>query len=396
MSKKEIKRYLFMGAVVIGVMLVIKNFSYIGGFISLLWSSVCSLVIGCAVAYVLNIPMSFLERHYFPKKNNKFVKYSRRPVCLIILILLVFAVIFLVMKLVIPEVIASCKVLYSTLPETFEKVRNWAIKTFENIPDIQQKIYELDIDWQSIASNIVKFLSSGATGFISSLAGFIGSFTMSITKIVVAVIFAMYILIGKDGIKLGFSRLKKAYMSEKSAEKVQHILNVINQTFKSFFVGQFTEAIILGILCAIGMLILGLPYAVMTGTVVGVTALVPIVGAFIGAAVGAFMILTINPMQAVIFIIFLIILQQIEENFIYPRVVGSSVGLPGIWVLAAVTVGGSMFGIMGMLLGVPAFAAVYKLVYENLEKREREKDTPNPPAPDENNSEQNNNNNNNK
>lgn len=370
MDKKEVKKYLFIGLIAVAVMILVKNLSYIGGFISLIFTAIYPLILGCAIAFVFNIFLSFCERYYFPKHKNDFFAQSRRPVCLVFSICIVLAVIFFIMKLVIPEMIASGKVLYQEMPAIVENLKQWAIKNSENLPDIQKKIYDLDIDWSAVTGKIVKFLTSGATGIISSVAGMIGSFTISITKIVIAIIFAVYILIFKDGIKSGLVRIKKAYLNKKTADCIQHIFDVTNGTFKSFFVGQFTEAIVLGVLCTIGMLILRLPYAVMTGTVVGVTAIIPIVGAYIGAVVGAFMILTVNPMQAIIFIIFLIILQQIEGNFIYPRVVGSSIGLPSIWVLASVTVGGSMFGIIGMLLGVPAVATLYKLIVENLEKRE--------------------------
>lgn len=373
MDKKELKKYLIIGAVAVAVMVIVKNLSYIGSFISLIFTAFSPLVIGCAIAFVFNIIMSFFERHYFPKSRKKIAEKTKRPVCLLFSVCIVAFGIFLIAKIVVPEVAESCKVLYNTIPDIAERLKEWAIKNFENIPDIQKKISELDINWATVTENIASFLTSGATGLISSLVGIIGSFTLSITKICVGIAFAIYLLIYKDGIKKGVSRLKNAYLEKKTADKLQHIFDVTNKTFKSFFVGQFTEAIILGFLCSIGMLILRLPYAVMTGTVVGVTALVPIVGAFIGAIVGAFMILTVNPMQAVIFIIFLIILQQIEEKFIYPKVVGSSIGLPGIWVLASITVGGAMSGILGMLLGVPTVAVIYKLVCENLEKRESEK-----------------------
>jgi len=388
MDKKEIKKYLTIGAVALGVMLIIKNISYIGGFISLVCTSVYPLILGCAIAFIFNILLSFCERHYFPNQNAKFIQYSRRPVCLVLSVCIVLLVIFIITKLVIPEISESCRMLYNTIPGIVNRIKDWAIANSENIPDIQKKISELNIDWASLVKNITSFLTNGATGIISSVAGIIGSFTLSITKIVVAVVFAMYILICKDKLKSGASRMKNAYLKPDTAEKVQHIFDVTNKTFRNFFVGQFTEAVILGVLCAVGMLILRIPYAVMTGTVVGVTALVPIVGAFIGASVGAFMILTVNPMQSVIFIIFLIILQQIEENFIYPRVVGSSVGLPGIWVLAAVSVGGSLSGVMGMLLGVPTAAVIYKLMRENLREHEIKKGigvpVPNPPEQDKN------------
>lgn len=385
MDKKELKKYLIIGAVAVAVMVIVKNLSYIGSFISLIFTAFSPLVIGCAIAFVFNIIMSFFERHYFPKSRKKIAEKTKRPVCLLFSVCIVAFGIFLIAKIVVPEVAESCKVLYNTIPDIAERLKEWAIKNFENIPDIQKKISELDINWATVTENIASFLTSGATGLISSLVGIIGSFTLSITKICVGIAFAIYLLIYKDGIKKGVSRLKNAYLKKKTADKLQHIFDVTNKTFKSFFVGQFTEAIILGFLCSIGMLILRLPYAVMTGTVVGVTALVPIVGAFIGAIVGAFMILTVNPMQAVIFIIFLIILQQIEEKFIYPKVVGSSIGLPGIWVLASITVGGAMSGILGMLLGVPTVAVIYKLVCENLEKRESEKEKQtSAPKPDNN------------
>lgn len=385
MDKKELKKYLIIGAVAVAVMVIVKNLSYIGSFMSLIFTAFSPLVIGCAIAFVFNIIMSFFERHYFPKSRKKIAEKTKRPVCLLFSVCIVALGIFLIAKIVVPEVAESCKVLYNTIPDIAERLKEWAIKNFENIPDIQKKISELDINWATVTENIASFLTSGATGLISSLVGIIGSFTLSITKICVGIAFAIYLLIYKDGIKKGVSRLKNAYLEKKTADKLQHIFDVTNKTFKSFFVGQFTEAIILGFLCSIGMLILRLPYAVMTGTVVGVTALVPIVGAFIGAIVGAFMILTVNPMQAVIFIIFLIILQQIEEKFIYPKVVGSSIGLPGIWVLASITVGGAMSGILGMLLGVPTVAVIYKLVCENLEKRESEKEKQtSAPKPDKN------------
>ena len=161
----------------------------------------------------------------------------------------------------------------------------------------------------------------------------------------------------------------KAYMKPKSREKILYVAGTVHETFSAFIVGQCMEAVIIGSLCAIGMMMLKMPYAVMTGTVVGVTALIPVVGAYIGAVVGAFMVFTVNPVQAVVFIVFLLLLQQLEGNLIYPKVVGSSIGLPGMWVLAAVTIGGGVFGIGGMLFGVPLTASIYKLVEADVEKR---------------------------
>ncbi len=190
----------------------------------------------------------------------------------------------------------------------------------------------------------------------------------------IALIFALYILISKEKLLIQIKKICKAYLSDKVRNRIEDICYIANSTFSSFIIGQITEAVILGGLCAIGMMILKLPYAGMTGAFIGVTALIPIVGAYLGAGVGAFMILTKDPMQVIIFLIFIVILQQVEGNLIYPKVVGSSIGLPGLWVLAAVTIGGGIGGIMGMLWSVPIAATAYKLVRKDVNQRvERKK-----------------------
>ena len=185
----------------------------------------------------------------------------------------------------------------------------------------------------------------------------------------VAFIFSIYILYWKEKLGNQFTRLFKRYIPDKITNKIFYVLGVLNKSFKSFIIGQCTEAVILGVLCMLGMLILRLPYAVMTGCLIGFTALIPIAGAYIGAGVGALMIFTVSPVQSVIFLIYLVILQQIEGNLIYPKVVGSSIGLPGIWVLAAVTVGGGVMGIMGMLVAVPVASAIYQIVREDVNRK---------------------------
>ena len=185
----------------------------------------------------------------------------------------------------------------------------------------------------------------------------------------VAFIFSIYILYWKEKLGNQFTRLFKRYIPDKITNKIFYVLCVLNKSFKSFIIGQCTEAVILGVLCMLGMLILRLPYAVMTGCLIGFTALIPIAGAYIGAGVGALMIFTVSPVQSVIFLIYLVILQQIEGNLIYPKVVGSSIGLPGIWVLAAVTVGGGVMGIMGMLVAVPVASAIYQIVREDVNRK---------------------------
>lgn len=371
MEKKELKKYLVLGVIVIGVCLAVKYSAQIGGFISIAFSACYPLILGCAIAYVFNIFLSFCERNYFPKQKDGVAAATRRPVCLVIALAVTALLITLLLNIVIPELITAFKLIYSEIPGVVGTIKDFAVEKLKDYPDIQEKILSSDIDWQNVAKEAFGVITVGAGGLLTSIAGAIGSITTSVTQTVIAIIFAIYLLLRKDRLHDDMRRAKNAYLSEKVNLKVTKIYHTADKTFRSFFVGQFIEAIILGSLCMLGMTILGFPYAAMTGTVIGVTALIPIVGAYFGAAIGAFMICTVDPMKALWFLLFLLILQQVEGNLIYPKVVGSSVGLPGIWVLAGVTIGGGLFGIVGMLLGVPTLATVYKLYHEELVNREK-------------------------
>ena len=379
MEKKELKKYLIIAVIIIGICLIVKNFSAIALAIKVLLSALSPLFVGCAIAYVFNIFLSYCEKYYFPKQTTGFAAYSRRPVCMVISFAVVTSIIALILKIVIPELVTAVKLITSEIPQVALMVKNWILRMSKEFPDIYDQLIDTfninlnelsNFDWNDFTSKILNRVGSGVEVIFTGIASVIGAFTMSVTNFVIALIFAIYLLARKDKIMADIRRTKNAFLNETTNKLVSRVFRTANDTFKNFFVGQFVEAIILGSLCMIGMTILGFPYAAMTGAVIGVTALIPIVGAYIGAAVGAFMICTESPIKALWFIVFLIILQQIEGNLIYPKVVGSSVGLPGIWVLAAVTVGGGLFGIAGMLLGVPTLATVYKLYHESLEKRE--------------------------
>ena len=216
---------------------------------------------------------------------------------------------------------------------------------------------------------VFDLVMTGAGGFFTSVVSVIAGLFGTVTQFLIGTIFAIYLLSSKERLAAQVDGLMRAYLKPQTRAHILYMADTVNQTFSSFIVGQVTEAVVIGMLCALGMLLLRMPYAVMTGTVVGVTALIPVVGAYIGAAVGAFMVFTVNPVQAVVFVVFLVILQQLEGNLIYPKVVGSSIGLPGIWVLAAVTVGGGVLGIGGMLLGVPLTASVYRLLGADVKTR---------------------------
>ncbi|MCM1269689.1 MAG: AI-2E family transporter [Ruminococcus flavefaciens] len=366
MDKQEIKRGVFVAALAVAVCVIVQNFSYVQGLARIALKALEPLFIGCIMAYIFNIIMNFFEKHYFPKKNNKFINGSRRPLCLLFSFAITIAIIVLVLNIIIPEIINAIKLMYSVIPPLFIKCRDWAMVKLEEYPDIQKEINNIELDTASIAEKV----TDHAFGLFNSVISLIGTITATVTNLILGIIFAIYLLLRKDKLKEDLNRFQNLFISDKINKKINRFFSVAHETFTNFFIGQFIEAIIIGTLTFIGASILRLPYAAMTGTIVGVTALIPIVGAFVGAALSAFIIFTESPKQALIFLIFLIILQQFETNIIYPKVVGSSIGLPGIWVLASVTLGGGLCGIMGMMLGVPLAATLYKLYFETIEQKE--------------------------
>ena len=215
---------------------------------------------------------------------------------------------------------------------------------------------------------LIKTVIGGVGGAVDSIMTAVTSFASVVVNVVIGLIFSIYVLLDKEGLGRRCRTLISTYLS-KAADKIFYVVDVLDESFHSFIVGQCIEAVVLGSLCIVGMWLFRFPYAVMIGVFIGFTALIPIAGAYIGAAVGAIMILTVSPLQAVQFLIFIVILQQLEGNLIYPKVVGQSIGLPGIWVLTAITVGGGVLGVGGMLLAVPLFASAYRLIREDIARR---------------------------
>lgn len=369
MNKKEIKLYIFIAALAVAVCVIVQNFGVIQGVVKLALKALKPLFIGCIMAYIFNIIMNFFERHYFPKSTSGFICKSRRPVCLILSFAIAIALIVLILNIVVPEIVSAIKLISAEIPPMFRSSKDWAMKKMEEYPDIYNQLSNIELDTAAMASK----LTDGAFGFFSSVISFIGVLTATVTNMLVGVIFAIYLLLRKDKLAVDIRRIMDLYLPEKTNRQVTHVCSVAHQTFTGFFIGQFIEAVIIGSLTFVGASLLRLPYAAMTGTIVGVTALIPIVGAFVGAGLSAFIICTENPKQALIFLIFLFILQQVETNAIYPKVVGSSIGLPGIWVLASVTVGGGLYNIMGMIIGVPLAATIYKIGFEYLDAKDGRK-----------------------
>lgn len=353
--------------IVIGVLAVYLAVHYwpnISGVIGTVFSAATPIIIGAIMAYPLNILMSFYEKHFFPKSNKPAVVKSRKTVSLVGAVITILGIISLVIGLIAPQLIACIQMLINEIPGAMDFVIS-KLKGNEFVSkDLINSLSS--IDWKSRIADIVETVTSGLGDVVGVAFTAVTSVFSVVSNIVLGIIFALYILIDKKRLARQFNKVSQKYVPSRFLDKITHILCVLNDCFHRFIVGQCTEAVILGVLCIIGMAILRIPYALMIGTLMGFTALIPIVGGLIGAGVGAFLILMESPIKALIFIIFVIILQQIEGNLIYPKVVGSSIGLPGLWVLAAVTVGGGVFGIFGMLIGVPIAATLYRLVREDV------------------------------
>lgn len=359
-----VKTCLRAGLTVFLLYLAIHYWPAVNGFLATLLGACMPLLLGCALAYVLNILMSFYERSYFPKSTNPRLIKSRRPVCLLAAILSLLAIVTLVVWLVVPELVDCVELLIAQLPGAIEK----SIAYLDTVPFFSKDLINTlnSIDWQSKIGDLVNVVTSGVGNVMNVVIATVSSVISVVVTAFLAIIFALYLLISRDQLQRQSKHLLQRYLKPRHYEKLMYVLSVLNNAFHKFITGQCIEAVILGALCAIGMAILRLPYATMIGALIAFTALIPVAGAYIGAAVGAFMIATVSPMKALIFLAFLLILQQLEGNLIYPKVVGTSLGLPGIWVLAAVTVGGGVMGVVGMLLGVPLAAAAYTLIKNDL------------------------------
>ncbi|MBR2639019.1 MAG: AI-2E family transporter [Oscillospiraceae bacterium] len=351
--------------------LAITYWKAAAGFIGTVIGAASPLIIGCAAAYVLNLLMTFYEKRLFGKVKNQKVIKAKRPVCMILAFITLFAVIALVIGLVLPEFISAIMIVVDYIPDA----ANWVVEQLEKFEYVPQDIIDMitSIDWKSQIEKIVSVVTSGVSDVMGVVISTVSTVVGGIVTAFLSIIFTIYILLDKEKLGSQADRIAKKYLNEKLYGKFRYVLSVLNNCFSKYIIGQCTEAVILGCLCTVGMWILGLPYATMIGALVAFTALIPVAGAFIGGAVGAFMILMVNPLQALIFVVYLVVLQQLEGNIIYPKVVGSSMGLPAIWVLAAVTIGGGVMGVLGMLVGVPIAAAIYVIVKNDVNGLTEEK-----------------------
>lgn len=377
LSKENIKK--IRGLIIFTALIVLCLWEYdkvldIMGFV---FHIIFPFVLGGAIAFVLNVPMNFVERHLFPeemKEKYRIVKTVARPVSLIIILLFVIGIISLVMFVLIPQLGHTFSSLGDSIQAFIPRLQKWAADLFHNNKEIMEWVNNLEFDWNKIMNTGIEFFRSGAGSVLDTTITAAKSIVSGITTFFIAFVFACYILLQKEKLNVQARKVLFAFVRRGRAEAALEVFSLTYSTFSSFLTGQCVEAIILGSLFVVSMSLLRLPYALLVGIVIAFTALIPIFGAFIGCVVGAFLIFMVDPVKALVFVILFLVLQQIEGNFIYPHVVGNSVGLPSIWVLAAVSIGGNLMGVVGMLIFIPIVSVVYALfreiVYLKLKKRQ--------------------------
>lgn len=373
-NTKKIKSLIIFTAVVV---LALMKFDWLCQALFFVINIIKPFLMGAVMAFVINLPMGFIENRLFEKRMSNgrkqaFYMKIKRPVSLILALLTVALVLTLVIVTVIPQLVATFKVLGNEIPVFMQNILGYLEKLFAENPELQREIESVkipEINWKETLQTVAGFLKNGMGSMVTTTVTVAGSIVSGTVNFFISFIFSFYILAQKEKLGNQIRRTIRAYTKPGVYDWIMKVAGLLNQNFSRFITGQCMEAVILGAMFVVSMLILRFPFAVMIGVLIAFTALIPIMGAFIGCAIGAFLIMVDSPAKAIGFIILFLILQQIEGNLIYPHVVGNSVGLPSIWVLAAVTIGGSLMGVAGMLIFIPLLSTVYTLLREDVNKR---------------------------
>ena len=372
MSIKKIRELIVFTALLV---VALWKFDVVLGVLKTIWDIIFPFVLGGAIAFLTNVPMSFLEKKIFEnvKKKNKIVRKLKRPIRLILTIVLVVGVIALVMFGVIPQLTRTMGTLVTSINDFIPQMQSWIGEFFNNNQEIMNLVDQIEFDPDQAIKWGISLLGNGAGNMMNTTMSAVGSIVSGVATFFIAFSFACYILFQKEKLHIQIRKVFFAFLPRQKADTFLKVCSLTYRTFANFLAGQCLEAVILGSMFVVTLSILRMPYALLIGILIAFTALIPIFGAFIGCAVGSFLIFMVNPQQAILFVIVFLVLQQIEGNLIYPHVVGESVGLPSIWVLAAVTIGGNLMGIVGMLVFIPLLSVLYTIfrefVYLRLKKQ---------------------------
>lgn len=376
LNGKNVKKILFIITYAALLVFALINIKYVGYVLNLLKP----FIVGFAIAFILNIPLCAFERVWKNRKvknakNKKLQKNAQtnpkgmRPLAIVFSLLVFILVIAGVLLIIIPQLVNTIDIFKENLPVAFNNAKDWILEHARNNPEILEKVKSFTPNWEELDANTTEWIKNAASGLIGVGFTLVKGVIGAIVNFVMGIIFAVYMLAQKEKLIEQFKKLIRSFLSEERAEKLFYVGRVTNTTFKSFVGGQFIEAVILGVLCFICMTIFKMPYALSISVVIGLSNIIPVFGPWVGGIIGAIILLGVNPIQALWFIVLAVVLQQIDGNLIYPKVVGDRVGLPAIWVMLAVLVGGNGFGIVGMFVAVPIASVIYKLLKERVAKK---------------------------
>ena len=376
LNKENLKKLRGLIVFTIAIFVILYNYKILLAGIKLIGKVALPFAIGGAIAFILNVPMNFIERKVFGEAKAKKKKWAisfARPVSFLLALCFVIGIIAVVVFVVVPELGRTIMNLGKTLQEVIPKIQVWAIGLFEDNPELVAYISGLEFEWDTILGNVVNFLKNGAGSVLGGTMEAAKSIISGVSTFFIAFVFACYVLFQKERLSVQVRKLMYAFVPEDWTDILIALGSVTHKTFSSFLTGQCVEAVILGCMFFVVLSIFSFPYAMLISVLIAFTALIPVFGAFIGCGVGTVLILLVNPMKGLLFVVVFLVLQQIEGNFIYPHVVGNSVGLPSMWVLAAVSVGGSLMGVVGMLIFIPIVSVVYTLLRGIVNRRLKEK-----------------------
>lgn len=373
LDKKFCRNFLITVISIFVVYLFVREIERVKGLLNTVLGLFSPFIVGAAIAFILNVPMRFVERKLSFIKNEKALRVSAICLTLLALALVVAAV----MLLLVPQVEETIRIFGMQLPPFFQRINDLLLKLLEEYPQVRDFLNlesgEYGIDWMKLVENVLNALETSISTVVGSAFSLLGSVIDAVYNGVFSFIFAFYCLARKETLARQGRKLLYSVVKENKADELIRVLRMSNSIFSNFITGQCLDALILGCMCAIAMAILRMPYIPLICVIIVVTALIPVMGALIGCAIGAFLIFVNSPIQALFFIVMFIVVQQIDNNIVYPRVVGSSIGLPGMWVLVAVLVGEEIMGVAGMLLMVPFASVLYTLLREFAHKRVQER-----------------------
>lgn len=360
LNKRNMRKLMILIAFGIGLFWLLDSIPNIWAFVSHVLNLLFPFILGAIIAFILNIPMTKIEKFIRSKQKNKKSKLPVRTISITLSLVIFVGIVLLICFLLIPELIENIQLLMKNIPAFFESVEEWVLELVDNYPDIQtqvEKTFESTTNFNDIVVTVLNYVINGSLNFITNLIS--GLFTFF-----TAIVFAVYMLSQKEYLGRGIRKLMYAYMKKEHVEKVMSVATLANNTFSKFISGQCVEAAILGCIFFVVLTVLRFPYALIISVLTAITALIPMFGAMIAMVIGALLIAVTNPLQAILFIIVFQVIQQIENNFIYPKVVGKSVGLASMWTLMAVILGGSLMGVAGMIIGLPLASILYAILRE--------------------------------